>query len=195
MTNQTVKVVAGIDYSITSPSITIIKNGDVDFSNCQTYFLHKVKKYNKGFVNETVEGELHSDYTHNQERWDLISDWAMGILEFHNVTDVCLEGYAMGGKGKVFDLAENCGLLKHKIRKSKIDLFIIPPTELKKWVTCGGAANKQKMYESFKECTGLDIKEEIAPNPPVDKTPVSDIVDSYFLAKYYVETQLCHQKN
>lgn len=184
------KVIAGIDYSITSPSITVIKNGDINFGNCHSYFLHKVKKYNRGFINETVEGEIHSDYIHNQERWDLISDWAMGILEFHNVTDVCLEGYALGGKGKTFDLAENCGLLKHKIRKSNIGLHIVAPKELKKWATGKGNANKEKMYDAFLEHTGIDIKEEIAPDVAVDKSPVSDVVDSYFLAKYYIEVVL-----
>lgn len=74
----------------------------------------------------------------------------------HGIRWVCLEGYAMGAKGRVFDIAEAGGALKHELYLEDINVVIVPPKTLKKWHTDNGNANKEMMAEAAERKWGID---------------------------------------
>ena len=64
------------------------------------------------------EGSEHKEWEtpqfgRGEDRYDKISNWALSLV--HDCDLVFLEDYALGAKGKVFNLGENGGLLKWKI--------------------------------------------------------------------------------
>ena len=68
-------------------------------------------------------------------------------------------------------------------------LDIIPPSEIKKFATGKGNASKEKMYESFFQETGVPLTSFLGMSrqktePQKIKSPVSDIVDSYYICKF-----------
>ena len=73
---------------------------------------------------------------------------------------VGLEGYAYGASGRaIFQIAENCGLLKYKLWEAGIAVDIIPPTKVKKDATGKGNADKRKMVDAFELDTGCKSTE------------------------------------
>src|SRR5690554_3426607 len=102
---------AGIDYSMTCPAITI--GTSTDYGKCKSFFYSGSKKF-EGKFGDNIYGMLHMPYETQMERFHNISEWAMSILIKFKVTDVCLEGFAMAGKGRITDIAENTGILKYK---------------------------------------------------------------------------------
>jgi len=178
------KISVGIDYSLTSPCMCIMK--EPSFEGSSFYFLTSEKR-NTGMLLPNVRGDLHSDYTVDQERHDNISNHFMKLLKglaekcsFH----ITLEDYSFGSKGRVFNLAENCGLLKHKLWDNKYIFDTIAPTVLKKFATGKGNSNKERMYASFLAAGNPDINKIISPKKATIGNPVSDIVDAYYLALY-----------
>ena len=85
--------------------------------------------------------------------------------------------------GRVFNIAENTGILKYKLYQLGIPITVIPPTEAKKFATGKGNADKNAMYVSWLKETGTNIKTLLTPNKTESVSPVSDVVDSYFLCK------------
>jgi hypothetical protein len=86
---------------------------------------------------------------------------------------------------KVFHIAENTAILKYNLWDAQIEFDIIPPTVIKKFATGKGNANKEKMYEAFvNENPGVDLRSWLTPRSSNVISPVSDIVDAYFIAKY-----------
>lgn len=64
----------------------------------------------------------------------------------HGTVDLIVyEGYAMGGKGRVFDIGELGGVLKLVAWNTGIDVLLVPPTSLKQFTTGKGNANKDQM--------------------------------------------------
>ena len=67
--------------------------------------------------------------------------------------------------------------------KSNI-IDVISPSAIKKFATGKGNANKLLMYEACVEETGDDLAKLFEFDPYNGQSPVSDIVDSYYIAKY-----------
>ena len=109
--------------------------------------------------------------------------WTQGGRD--NVT-IGLEDYAMGAKGRVFAIGENTGILKYKLRGYSLSTY--PPTVVKKFATDKGNANKELMYETFTEETGVDLKDFFPSKSEKIGNPISDIIDSYYICKkHYIE--------
>lgn len=172
-------IIAGIDYSLSCPSITVGPNKD--FRKLKTFYYTKDKK-KEGKFSDNIFGMMIGQYSSEEERYDLISEWAMTVLIKFKVTHVCLEGYSMGSKGRVFNIAENAGLLKHKMWKAGIQFESPAPTSVKKYFTGKGNSNKIQMHEAFEDKTKIDISAIF--NAKKDSNPVSDIVDSYAMFCY-----------
>ena len=170
----------GIDYSLSSPAICVCR-GKFKFENCKVYYLTNVKKYEGKFYNGQIDGRLHLPYTSEQQRHDQISEWALSVIGTA-IGNIFIEGYSFGSKGLVFNLAENMGTLKHKLYVLNKRFQSIVPGQIKKNATGKGNADKLKMYEQFVKDTKIDLVKEF------DQTklnnPVTDIVDSYYIAKY-----------
>ena len=177
-------IIAGIDYSLRSPCVCVfagLENETFTFDRCTFYFLTDTKKYATFFL-KNIYGERFQDWNQDFQRYKSIADWSMSyILE---CDQIAIEGYSMGSKGKVFNIAENTGVLKYKIHNLGIPLEVIPPTTLKKYATTKGNADKGMMHNSFLKETGINLKKEITPNKGKVDNPVSDIVDSYYICKY-----------
>ena len=188
------KTIIGIDYSLSCPAICVHKGKEFSWSNCTVYYLTNVKKYEGDYLKDYIKqplydndglkghinGRLHLPYTSQTERHDQISNWT--IAHIPNTNDnIFIEGYSYGSKGLVFNLAENMGILKYKLYKKKLKFEVIVPGVVKKKATGKGNADKLKMYEQFVKDTGIDLMKEF------DQTklnnPVTDIVDSYYVAK------------
>ena len=91
---------------------------------------------------------------------------------------MAIEDYALQGKGKVFNIAEFTGIVKHKlIYEKRCKVKPIPPTSLKMWFTGNGTSDKVMMVNEYLKNDILDISF-------MDKylSPQNDIVDGYALA-------------
>ena len=181
--------IAGVDYSLTSPAICVWKAEDdrlFDFDSCDLYYLEtaqRLKRANIGILN--LHPEPYPDWETEEQRHDLLSDWAMSCIQG---CEVFIEGYAFAtsGKSHVRSVAENTGLLKHKMYKAKQAFTSIPPSVIKKYATGKGNANKDLMYDAFsKECvTPVDLQKTLRPKSTKLTNPTTDIVDSYWICKY-----------
>ena len=177
-------IIAGIDYSMRSPSICIFTGTEKEsftFERCKFHFLTDTKKYANFFLTN-VYGSRFQDWNTDCQRYKSIADWAIDHLI--GCDEIALEGYSFGSKGKVFHIAENTGILKYKIHNIGIPLDTIAPTSIKKFATGKGNADKIKMHTSFMQETGINLREEITPKKTVVSNPVSDIIDSYYICKY-----------
>ena len=186
------KKLAGIDYSLTSPAICIWKSTDDDdgffnFDDCDLYYLENPRKRGGPTQHEilNLHTETYPEWETEEQRHDLLSDWAMSII---NGCQIFMEGYAFATSGKSYvrSVAENSGLLKHKMYKVKQVFTSIPPSVIKKYATGKGNANKDLMYDAFSEesNTPSDLQKTLRPKSNKLTNPITDIVDSYWICKY-----------
>lgn len=174
-------IVAGIDYSLTSPAICVHIGDEWRYENCSFYYLvNKEKNLN---VFSPFYPTLYPSYSNDIERFDNLASWSLGILKSQRVEKCFIEGYAFGAVGRVFQIAENAGLLKYKAWKEEIPFEVHPPTVIKKFATTKGNANKEKMYDAFVEENSVDIRDRIGILNKNQWNPLSDIIDSYYIAK------------
>ena len=149
------KKIAGIDYSLTSPAICVYKEEDggyFDFDRCVLYYLFNNKRQGQlasrcGISN--LIAEPYPEWNCEEERHEKLASWAYRIVQGCN--EVYLEGYAFAtaAQAGVRSIAENTGLLKHKMWKNKVPFKSFPPTVIKKFATGKGNANKEVMYLSL----------------------------------------------
>ena len=135
------KRIAGIDYSLTSPAICVWKSTDDDgffnFDDCDLYYLEKPRRRRStppGILNLHVDP--YPEWETEEERHELLSEWAMKIVNGSQAwlsRAVLIEGYAFATSGKSYvrSVAENTGLLKHKMYKVKQSFTSVPPSVIK----------------------------------------------------------------
>lgn len=174
-------VIAGIDYSMTSPAICVHEGKEWSHENCTFYYL--VKKDKLVLEASPFMGSLYPEYDFDIDRFDNLGQWSVDIINSHGVDECFIEGYAFGATGRVFHIAENGGILKHKLWENETKFEVIAPTTIKKFATGKGNANKEKLYESFLEETNIDIRKKLDISTK-SWNPVSDIVDAYYIAKF-----------
>ena len=186
------QTIVGIDYSLNSPAICIAGD-DFDFNKCSFHFLTSKKKH-IGKFGKNIFGYEIKDYKTPIERFTNISTWALDIIHKHktDTAKVFVEGYSFGSKGQaVFQIAENCGILKYRLQMSPSILYdTIVPSVVKKYASGKGNADKQLMYDSFLNHTGADLLKAFDMGKL--NNPVTDIVDSYYIAKVGYENTSSH---
>lgn len=190
MSSDKISVIAGIDYSMSCPAITISQISDQDsfsFSTIEkTYFMTNVSKYVGSFMDNKIVGLKLDEYSDNQERYDSISNRFLTIMRQHKVDSVAIEGYSYGSSvGLAFNIAENCGLLKHKMWLNRLPFSVYAPSAIKKFAAQKGNANKDLMYESFVGENNIDIKNSLCYTKTKIDSPIGDIVDSYYICKLH----------
>ena len=177
------QTIVGIDYSLNSPAICIAGD-DFDFDKCSFHFLTSKKKH-IGKFGKNIFGYEIKDYKTPIERFTNISTWALDIIHKHktDTAKVFIEGYSFGSKGQaVFQIAENCGILKYRLQLSPSILYdTVVPSVVKKFASGKGNADKQLMYDSFSKHTKQDLLKIFDMGKL--NNPVTDIVDSYYIAK------------
>ena len=187
---QTKKIV-GIDYSLNSPAICVADTS-FRFDDCQFYYLTNKKKH-LGSMSKNITGYEHKEYKTPIERFKNLSDFIIRCLE-KTVDEkaIFIEGYSYGSKGQaVFQIAENCGILKYRFdfeKEYKYDTIV--PSVIKKFASGKGNADKEKMYEAFTNETKIDLKKIF----DMEKlnNPVTDIIDSYYIARCGYENSVSH---
>jgi len=178
-------IIAGIDYSLTGPAICIYMNEkDEDpfsYYKCKFYYLTKIEKYAKPF-SQNVKGERLVDWNHDCERYRSIADWACEKIQ--GCEWISLEGYSYNSKNsRVFNIAENTGVLKYKLWENDYPVDIISPAEVKKLATGKGNSTKLDMHSAFVKDTGINLKKMVTPKKKDLASPVSDMVDSFYICK------------
>ena len=169
----------GIDFSLTCPAITISKSDRISYDTCVFYYLTSRKKFE--IDGPVFHGETYPTYEHIIDRYEKLSNWI--ISKFPDKIDhIALEGYSFGSRGgRAFDIGEATGLLKYFLYKLNLNPIIIPPTTVKKYAFGKGNATKIQMHEAFMSETGINLYEDF--NCPLGSSPVSDIIDSYYICK------------
>ena len=188
------KKLAGIDYSLTSPAICVYTEeedgGYFDFDSCMLHYLSHTERQQQlaaGCGISNLKVEPYPEWKTAEERHEKLADWAYRIVQ--GCEEVYLEGYAYGVTSNRAPIYENTAILKHRMWKNKVTFTMYPPTVIKKFATGKGNANKDIMYEAFQAelLTPPNLKESLIPKAKNIISPVSDIVDSYFIAKYGLE--------
>ena len=177
--------VAGIDYSLTSPAICVAKiiDNEVKFENCKFHFLKQNKSHKS--LGKVFLAYDYPEYTDDIDRYSKLASWTIECIRWYDgrVNKVYLEGYAFAATGRVFNIAENMGILKKQLREDGFKYTTIPPTVIKKHVTGKGNANKDLMYETFLSETQVDLRSHLSPKSTKISNPVSDIVDAYYICR------------
>lgn len=177
-------IIAGIDYSMTSPAICIYDTDkEFKFENCDFFFMTQLKKYDDSPL-DNVHGQ-YFEYNDSMHRYDLISSYFIDKILDSGVVNVFIEDYSLGSKGKVFHIAENTGVLKYRLWMLQIPVVAVPPTVIKKFATGKGNANKERMQEVFEEQNSVKLK-DVLHMTEKQWNPSSDLIDSYYICKYGV---------
>lgn len=111
-----------------------------------------------------------------------------------NLHTVTIEDYAFAATGRVFHIGENTGILKYFLDEMLFDIHPVPPTVIKKFATGKGNADKAKMTAAF-----LNIYPAARSWIPMffprfkngsspAKSPLADLADAYWIAKYAYDT-------
>ena len=177
--------IAGIDYSLTSPAICVAKiiDNEVKFENCKFHFLKQNKSHKS--LGKVFFAYDYPEYTDDIDRFSKLASWTIECIRWYDgrVNRVYLEGYAFAATGRVFNIAENTGILKKQLREAGFKYTTIPPTVIKKHATGKGNANKDLMYETFLSETQVDLRSQLSPKSTKISNPVSDIVDAYYICR------------
>ncbi len=172
----------GIDYSMSCPAMSILTDVSDDFVHSKVYYLTNVKSHAGVFFNGNIVGTYHADYLCEQERFDNIAKYFLTNIPKN--AKILIEDYSFGSRaGMLFNIAENTGHLKYLLWNNDLKFETIAPSAVKKYASGKGNADKQKMYEAFLSQTKLDLAKLLSPNRKLG-SPVTDIIDSYYIAKY-----------
>ena len=159
---------------------------DKTFANSRHFFLTDKKKIVSSPYSNII-CQLHKPYKvdgyQDIERFNNIASYFVNILRSSwNPLKIFIEDYSMGSKGRVFGIAENTAILKYKLYEAELPFTTIPPTVIKKFATGKGNADKDMMYKAFIGRNNPDIMKFYAEKSTKVGSPVSDIVDAYFIA-------------
>lgn len=187
--------IAGVDYSINSPCVCIFDSEDSNpqfsINDCYFYLISVKKSECKSYLNDRIEIH-HRNITHEPDfsvvRYMYNAEAFAEVLTAHDCVDVGIEDYAYAASGRVFHIGENCGILKSYMTANAISYNVYSPSEIKRFATGKGNANKEAMYEAFEQETGISLidiiyKDRKIPKIPI-QSPVTDIIDAYYICKY-----------
>lgn len=180
--------ICGIDWSLSCPALCLYQYNIESLTpkNCLWYVNqeHVTKKETKFRKEHSFSNIFFSERfvtCSAQERYHYLADWAMSILMEYSVKFVIIENYALAGKGRVFDIAESTGLLKHLLYKNNIEIEKIEPTVSKIYFAGKGNAKKADMIQRYNSIERTNLAQQLGYDADFTGSPVSDIVDSFAL--------------
>jgi Holliday junction resolvasome RuvABC endonuclease subunit len=178
-------ILAGIDYSFTSPSVCIY-NTDEEFKFENLKFFNMGDKKKLAGIKDNIDIQLFPPYSSQEERFRNIASWASDKLERYSVTEACIEGYSFGASsGLVFQIAENAGLVKQYMDINSIKFTTPPPSQVKKFFTGKGNSKKDAMVDKFHDMFDHIKLHDMLGIKPMAK-PIDDLVDS-------LAVLMCHE--
>lgn len=171
---------AGLDYSISSPAACVITGSDVRF-----YFFSKTPMEvgmacaNGHYMFKSMKAA--KSYENQQIRYAEKAEWISSAVPENSITGI--EDYAFGAKGRTFNIGECTELLKWFLwDRKKLIPEQFSPSEIKKFATGKGNANKDLMADAFFAKNGFWVHELLGCENRSD-SPASDCVDAYFIAR------------
>lgn len=174
-------IVAGIDYSMTSPAICVHQGDTWDPSRCRFFF--RTDKAKLLINTDLLSSKIIKPWKCNEERFVASAEWAGEVLVQNMVHAVAIEGYAMGAKGLVFHIGENTGQLKRRVWEIGLPFIVPPPTVIKKFATGKGNAKKEAMIAQFEAETGIFFRALLG-QTDASLSPTNDLADAYYMAKW-----------
>lgn len=174
--------ICGIDYSITSPAVAVIGDGYTRLYGWTGKKHHFWAKKDNDFIIDVLP------YPHYDNEIERLYNLAQGIydaIQRENPQHCFIEGYSFGANGKVFNIAEGCGIMKFLLYQDDILPTDISPGTIKKHATGKGNAKKPEMVDQFIKDTGIDIYEVFGKKRGLKTipSPITDLVDAYYIAK------------
>lgn len=184
-----------IDFSMNSAGVVI---GNTDKPEELKMLCFRQRKRDESLSKNIKIVDYPIDPKNNEERYFEIANSIMGFIDKNNINnrEVYIEDYSFGSTGSVFNIAEATATLKHILWMSGFNITKISPKSIKKYATGSGNATKTDMYNTFIDKTGFDFnKVLIGPKKDIEKgdekipSPVSDLIDAYFLLQYGLHEQ------
>jgi Holliday junction resolvasome RuvABC endonuclease subunit len=174
----------GIDYSMTCPAVCVAYNGQRTCYAWPSSYNGEEYIDNPAFSVRVLPNVL--AWAYPIDRFDQLARKVLFPLNKFEGTQpiVYIEGYSMGSKGQTFHIAENTAILKHYFHRVGIEVREVAPTTVKKFATGSGRAQKEDMYDAFVAKTGIQLQGMLTPKRKKLGSPVSDIVDAFFIAEY-----------
>ena len=182
----------GIDYSLTSPAVTVHNGNHWDYNNCTFHFFLSEKKIKlfedvaSSFQKQQFFPYLYPEvYSSDIDRYNCLANWVMDIVDkCDKIDSVTIEGYAFGASAsRIFNIAENTAVLKQCLFMRGVPFEVVPPTVIKKWATGKGNANKLLLEDTFESEHFVGLRNLLGQSEK-QFNPSSDIIDSYFICSY-----------
>jgi len=181
-------IICGIDYSISSPAVVkAVLDDDYEIKDIDYLSFSSTKKQCK--LDDKLVHNVKKDFRNDMERFIFLKDEVEQFIYSDPDTTpsyIAIEGYAMGGMGKVFNIAEATALTKHMIYENGSPLRTYTPSAIKKFATGNGTSGKVSMFKKFMEeenpFINLNHLDEL-------KNPQEDIIDAYWIMRL-LQTEL-----
>lgn len=175
-------VYVGIDWSISSPAWCVTTGYDITYH----FFLKKEPK--TPLPPEFIYHLYPINWSNTVERYISCSDpvlESISVEHYKGNISIALEGYAFGGSGMVFNIAESAGLLKHRLWTEMGEFpTIYPPSFWKKFQGMKGNEKKEPIVQKYIDETGKDLYNIFNIKRGIKNLGViADIADSYFITK------------
>jgi Holliday junction resolvasome RuvABC endonuclease subunit len=140
------KCYVGIDFSLNGTGISIYDQGKI-----YTYSIDCTKD---GVA--STAGKNAITFSNPLDRFLYIYKECLTILKKKDIEAIFCEGYAFGAKGRVFDIAEGCGILLALLYLNfKCCIYKLPPQMVKKEVTGTGGAKKEHVAVAMQKITTI----------------------------------------
>ena len=188
-------IICGIDYSISSPAVVRAELDD-DLEIIGINYLSFSSTMKNCKLDENLVHNAKKNFRSDMERFQFLRDSIEQFLYREDVATnplgegspdyIAIEGYAMGGMGKVFNIAEATALTKSMIYDKGTPLRTYTPSAIKKYATGNGTAGKVSMHKQFmnEESPFINLSH-------LDdlKNPQEDIIDAYWIMRL-LQTEL-----
>jgi hypothetical protein len=183
---------AAFDFSISCPALCLWRPQKLlRFENCEFFFVMKSPSQREieswRSLPRNIHGRQNFSKSRNQtENFVNVAEHFVSILSAYDIFELAIEGYSMGSKGRVFDIAEATMALKVLLYRENIyeNPSIYSPMTIKKNFCGKGNATKEEMLAEFTKFNELKGKEWVGGavgSGGKVKSPYSDIVDSFAL--------------
>lgn len=210
-------ILIGIDFSITSPAICVYDEDASSYefisipgvigkaeipANQKAYFWHRLLKENNQevIVNQRVSPskEYIIEQRDKLKEADKLSDMILDIIKLKHQKSadirIGIEGFSYASQGQSFiDLIMYNSIMRDKLAKEIgfENIYIFSPTEVKKFATTKGNADKEKMIKAFLGVTDPELIKtpffNMLNNNEIDfknVKPIDDIIDAYWMMSY-----------
>lgn len=196
MKNQTI---IGVDFSITSPSVTILTERPTIFSVLKTKEIEKLQSVVSPKINclvdpKKISGAAWEDNHEGREILiaDSIANCILKECRFENEFHIAIEGYSFGSRNTfAHKIGEATGCLIYALSSvlPNVKFYRPSPPAVKKAVGAKQKDGKTGVYEKFSERFDVDLI-EILEKKKLDG-PITDICDSWACAvwmKTHIDT-------